>query len=166
MRLLHSAAVSLTALVSATAAAEEPPEIDGLEIIVERYCGNIRDSAVEARILRQTQQLEAMEAEIEDRIAALEERQQEYRHWVAERARLMEEASEQVSNIYAEMRPDAAALQLVEMDPRTAAAVLARLDTRAAGAIMAEMKPEAAGYLATVMAGNDVMGDARELRTR
>lgn len=147
--------MALAAAGLTPAPAQQPAEIEALAAIVERYCGNMRDAAAEARIARQTDELRALEAEIQARVDELERQREEYRHWVERRVELLDQASAQVTAIYAGMRPDAAALQLVQMDPQTAAAVLSRLDTRAASAIMAEMTPEVAGLLASVMAALD-----------
>jgi flagellar motility protein MotE (MotC chaperone) len=61
-------------------------------------------------------------------------------------------AEETIVDIYARMRPDAAAVQLAALDAETAAAVLVRLNPRVASAIMAEMDTPRAVDLAAMIA--------------
>lgn len=120
---------------------------------VEQYCTNIRDAAADARLAWQAEELKELQAEVERRIAELNARQAEYEEWLKRRDEFLARAGEQVSEIYAKMRPDAAAKQLAAIDDETAASVLANLVPRSASAILNEMEPRRAAQLALAIAG-------------
>jgi flagellar motility protein MotE (MotC chaperone) len=117
------------------------------------YCTNLADDAADARFALQLSRLEAAEAAIDERIAALDEKRREYEEWLKKRRRFMERAEESLVAIYAGMRPDAASEQLAEMNEFTAAAVIAKVTPRTASAILNEMEAEKAARLATIIAG-------------
>jgi flagellar motility protein MotE (MotC chaperone) len=125
----------------------EPPSI------VEKYCTNIRDSAAEARIAWQMEELRKLEQEVEQRIADLDARQTEFEEWLRRREDFVERAKQNLVAIYANMRPDAAAQQLAILEDEEAASVLSNLVPRTASAILNEMNPERAAQLALAMAG-------------
>jgi flagellar motility protein MotE (MotC chaperone) len=117
------------------------------------YCENIADAAADARFARQAEALAALGKEIDDRIAALEARQAEFKEWLAKREEFMRKADESVVAIFTQMRPDAAALQMAVMGDNAAAAILAKLNPRIASAILNEMDPAKAAQLTNTMAG-------------
>ncbi len=132
-------------------AVEAPPQFSGP---AQEYCVSIADAAADARFAWQKQTLRKMEQELEQRIVILEKRTAEYREWLARRDAFVEKAQESLVRIYARMRPDAAASQLVAMDEETAAAVLTKLNPRIASAILNEMPPGPAARLTTTIAGS------------
>jgi flagellar motility protein MotE (MotC chaperone) len=119
----------------------------------QRYCINIADAAADARFAWQKKTLNEIERELDRRIALLESKAAEYREWLARRDEFARKAQDTLVRIYARMRPDAAASQLVAMDEETAAAVLTKLDPRNASAILNEMPAGAAARLTATIAG-------------
>jgi len=126
------------------------------------YCTNLADAAAEARHARQAARLEAMQAEIEERLVALESKRAEYEDWLERRERFLTLAQDSLVTIYAGMRPDAASEQLAAMDELTAAAIVAKLAPRAASAVLNEMEAEKAARIATIMAGLARARDGRD----
>ena len=125
-------------------AAAAPSEVD-------RYCAAIAQPAADARAALQTQRLKALEAEVNTRIDELEAKRREYQDWLAERQAFLDATSATMVNIYAAMKPDAAAAQLVGLKRPAAASLLARLKSRQASAILAEMPAPIASELAALI---------------
>lgn len=119
-----------------------------------RYCTAIRDEAREARSAWQAQALLEIEARIEAQLDALARKRAEYEAWLERREAFLRRAEEGVIEIYARMRPDAAAAQLAAMDNETASAVIAKLNPRQASAILNEMEPGRAALLTRTVAGS------------
>jgi flagellar motility protein MotE (MotC chaperone) len=117
------------------------------------YCENIRESAREARVRWQAQALLEIEERVEERMRELAALRSKYEEWLARRAEFLRKAEDGVIDIYARMRPDAAAAQLASMDNETASAVIARLNPRQASAILNEMEPGRAAQLTKTVAG-------------
>lgn len=113
----------------------------------EQYCVNISDKAQDARFAWQAQTIGDLEKEIDKRIAELDAKRAEYQQWLAQRDEMLAKAEGHVVQIYAKLRPDAAALQLSALDDDIAAALLSKLSARTASAIMAEMEPGRAAQL-------------------
>ncbi len=139
---------SLPAASQALAPAPRP-ESSAEEI--ERFCGNIVDAARDRRYALQKMELEKLQADIDERIVLLETKRTEYEEWLARRNRFMQQAQETVVEIYANMRPDAAAGQLGELRAETAAAILMSLDARKASVILNEMRVDTAASLTGIM---------------
>lgn len=118
---------------------------------VERYCTNIADPAREAREAVQSERLRTLQAEVDVRIDELEKKRAEYQTWLEERRAFLESSSTIMLEIYAAMKPDAAAAQLAGLDRQSAAAIVARLKSRQASAILAEMPAPVAAELATMI---------------
>jgi flagellar motility protein MotE (MotC chaperone) len=121
--------------------------------LAQRYCVNVADAAADARIAWQQAKLAEAEQKIGKRIAALEAKTAEYKAWLERRNEFSRKATETLVQIYAQMEPDAAALQLAEMNEETAAALLVKLDPPASGAILNEMQPGKAARLSGTIAG-------------
>lgn len=119
---------------------------------IQRFCGNVADAARDRRYVLQTQELEALKAEIDTRVKQLEEKRVEYEKWMTLRQTFMDKASENVVAIYARMRPDAAAERLASMKSDLAAAILLKLEVKQSGQIMNEMEAAAAANLTGIMA--------------
>lgn len=120
---------------------------------VARFCSNITDAALDARVAWQLKELEGAEAKLKQRIAELEAKRAEYEEWLKLREDFLKKAEESVVEIYSGMDPEAAALQIASMADDTAAAVLAKLRVRNASAILNEMEPARAAHLANTLAG-------------
>lgn len=120
---------------------------------VARFCSNITDAALDARVAWQLKELEGAEAKLKQRIAELEAKRAEYEEWLKMREDFLKKAEESVVEIYSGMDPEAAALQIASMADDTAAAVLAKLRVRNASAILNEMEPARAAHLANTLAG-------------
>jgi flagellar motility protein MotE (MotC chaperone) len=86
-------------------------------------------------------------------VAQLEEKTAEYQSWLARREEFSRKAQQVVVTIYARMRPDAAAAQLVAMDEEMAAAVLTKLEPRNASLILNEMDAAQAARLTATIGG-------------
>jgi flagellar motility protein MotE (MotC chaperone) len=119
---------------------------------IQRFCSNIADAARDRRYALQATELETLQADIDKRMKALEEKRAEYEEWLKRRNEFMAEAEDGVVKIYARMRPDAAAERLAEVDAELAAAILMKLDSRQAGVILNEMERKAAAALTGIMA--------------
>jgi flagellar motility protein MotE (MotC chaperone) len=120
---------------------------------VARFCSNIADQALDARVAWQQKELEATEAKLKLRIAELEAKRAEYEEWLKLRDEFLKKAEENVVEIYSRMNPEAAAQQIASMADDTAAAVLAKLKVRVASAILNEMEPARGAHLADTLAG-------------
>lgn len=142
----------------------EPPLITGSvdkkdqsaaaqESDVARFCSNITDQALDARVAWQQKELEATETKLKQRIAELEAKRAEYEEWLKLREDFLKKAEENVVEIYSRMNPEAAAQQIASMADDTAAAVLAKLKVRVASSILNEMEPARGAHLADTLAG-------------
>lgn len=119
---------------------------------IRQFCTNIADAARDQRYLRQKQELETLQGEVDTRIKLLETRKAEYEEWLQKRTDFMRQAEEGLVGIYKVMKADAAALQLQETPPILAAAIVLKLPPKQSGLIMAEMDPQKAGVIASIMA--------------
>lgn len=118
---------------------------------IERYCTNIADPAKDARAAVQTKRLQDLEAEVNAKIDALEAKRREYQDWLQQREAFIDSTSTIMIDIYAGMRPDAAASQLAGLDRATAASIVAKLKSRTASAILAEMPTTVAAEIANLI---------------
>jgi flagellar motility protein MotE (MotC chaperone) len=143
------------------ATAGEPPSSDENAVSVQlpssdlarRYCVSIADTAAAARIALQKAQLAEAEQQIDKRIATLEAKTAEYRTWLERREKFSRKVTKKLAELYAQMDPEAAAMQLVSMDEEAAASILAKLDPRNSSAILNEMQPAKAARLAATLVG-------------
>ncbi|MBX3582166.1 MAG: MotE family protein [Rhizobiaceae bacterium] len=119
---------------------------------VERFCTNIADAARDRRYALQTEELQALQQEIDKRIAVLEEKRAEYESWLKRREDFLAKARQDVVKIYSGMKADAAAERLAEMDAALAAAILMQIEPRKAGVILNEMERKSAARLTSIMA--------------
>lgn len=145
---LATALFGLLVLTSPAATQESPPVPND----VERFCTNIADAARDQRYALQAEELRNLQAEIDARITALEEKRAEYEEWLRRRETFLAKAQDNVVDIYGRMRPDAAAERLTELGPELAAGILMKLDARRAGIIMNEMETKAAAGVTSIMA--------------
>ena len=149
------AAFSALLLVAGPAATEAPvkPAIAATAnpSEIERFCSNIADAARDRRYALQAKELKALQAEIDKRIATLEERRAEYETWLKRREDFLDKTEDNIVQIYGRMKPDAAAERRAQLQVELAAGILMKLDSRKAGTILNEMDSKAAATLTTIM---------------
>ncbi|RUW66696.1 MULTISPECIES: MotE family protein [unclassified Mesorhizobium] len=119
---------------------------------IQRFCSNIADAARDRRYALQAQELKELQAGIDQRMKALEDKRAEYEQWLKRREVFLARAEDSVVKIYAGMKPDAAAERLAMVNVELAAAILMKLDSRKAGVILNEMDQKAAAALTGIMA--------------
>lgn len=119
---------------------------------IRAFCTNIADAARDQRYVLQKQELEALQADIEDRIAVLEKRRAEYEHWLKLRNDFLVKAEGGLVEIYKNMRADSAAEKLELVDINVAAAIVMKLKPRLASQILNEMDAETAANLTSIIA--------------
>lgn len=112
-------------------------------------------AAREAEIEDRMKALEIADQAIEQKLAALEEAEQK----LAETLSLADGATEadvsRLTTVYEQMKPKDSAKLFEEMDPAFAAGFLARMRPDAAAGIMAGLSPEAAYTISVVLAGRN-----------
>ena len=133
----------------APAAAKPAPQTTG-----DQYCSNIVDAAADARFLWQKQTLFDTEKQVEKRVEELNAKIAEYQKWMARRDDFSRKAQSTITDIYAKMKPDAAAQQLSVLDEETAAAVLTKLSPKISSALMAEMDAKKAARLTAIISSS------------
>jgi flagellar motility protein MotE (MotC chaperone) len=119
---------------------------------IQRFCSNIADAARDRRYSLQAEELKQLQAGIDQRMKALDEKRAEYEQWLKRREVFLARAEDGVVKIYAGMKPDAAAERLAMVNSDLAAAILMKLDSRKAGVILNEMDQKAAAKLTGIMA--------------
>jgi flagellar motility protein MotE (MotC chaperone) len=150
---LPAAAVLLLSIPGAFA--QEPPKPAGditSEDEIKQFCTNIADPARDQRYLLQKQELEKIRADIDTRMSEMDKRRTEYQDWLKRRDDFLKQAEAGLTDIYKNMKPDAAALQLQEVKIQVAAAVIMRLGPRQSSLILSEMDPQKAAVIANIIA--------------
>lgn len=137
--------------VEAKAAEQKADDARKPDAADSKYCGNITDAAADARFVLQKEAMAKVETDIEGRIKVLEAKRAEYETWLNRREELLKKADEKVLEIYARMRPDAAAIQLANVNEQLAAAILIKLSPRISSSVMNEMEPGRAAQLTNLM---------------
>lgn len=123
------------------------------EKVAKQYCSNILDAAQEARFAWQLKTLKELQTKIDERIKALEEKIAKHQKWLNRRKKFLQETSAELVEVYAKMRPEAAAAQLSELNELAAAAILTKLNPRNTSAVFNEMETKKAARLAAIIAG-------------
>ncbi|MDP9761110.1 MULTISPECIES: MotE family protein [Agrobacterium] len=118
---------------------------------IQKFCTNIADAARDQRYLMQKQELEKLQADVNERISALQDRKAEYEDWLARRNHFLEQAKSNLVDIYKTMKADAAAPQLEKMHVEIAAAIIMQLPPRQSGLILSEMDAQKAAIVAGIM---------------
>ena len=118
---------------------------------IRQFCTNIADAARDQRYLLQKQELEKLQADVDERIAILETRRAEYEDWLTRRNDFLVRAEAGLVDIFKTMKADAAGPQLEEMDLEVAAAIIMKLPARQSGLVLSEMDPQKAGMIATII---------------
>ncbi|MBZ0163221.1 MAG: MotE family protein [Notoacmeibacter sp.] len=119
---------------------------------VTRFCSNVIDEARERRYALKEQELQALMKDVESRIAVLEEKRAAYVEWMRRREDFASQATESIVDIYAKMRPDAAAQRMEILQADLAAAILLKLPSRNAGIILNEMSAKSAAVITSIIA--------------
>jgi flagellar motility protein MotE (MotC chaperone) len=119
---------------------------------IQRFCSNIADAARDRRYVLQAEELKQLQAGIDQRMKALEDKRAEYEQWLKRREVFLARAEDSIVKIYAGMKPDAAAERLAMVNVDLAAAILLKLDPRKAGVILNEMDQKSAAALTGIMA--------------
>ncbi|MFN7101447.1 MAG: MotE family protein [Pseudorhizobium sp.] len=153
-RLIHRL-LALSAIVIAVpqVSAQEPAAVTAMspQSEIQQFCTNIADAARDQRYLMQKQELETLQADVDQRIAVLESRKSEYEDWLKRRNDFLVRAEAGLVDIFKTMKADAAAPQLEEMNVEIAAAIIMKLPARQSGLVLSEMDPENAGRIATII---------------
>lgn len=121
---------------------------------LELLCENITEPARERRYAIQKAQLEALKADLEQRLALLDTKRDELEMWVKKREQFAEMANQSVVDVYASMDAAAAAERLANMDGGLSAALLMKLKARSAASILSEMDPKKASFVTGIMAAS------------
>lgn len=147
VRLLATIALLVSVMLAPATASEKKPAGD-----VETFCKAVSDVVREREFERRKQELEALKAEINERIGKLEALKSEVTTWQQRRDDFAAKAREGLVGIYLKMKPDAAAAQLSELDGGLAAAILMKMAAGKAGLILSEMPADKAALIAGIMA--------------
>lgn len=118
---------------------------------IQQFCTNIADAARDQRYVLQKKDLEDLQSNIDERIAELEKRKAEYQDWLKRRDDFLKQAELGLTDIYKNMKADAAAGQLELIHPEIAAAIVMRLPARQSSLILSEMDSEKAATLANII---------------
>ncbi len=149
--LLLVAGMALLPLASGSAQEQKPAPDTASQAEIQQFCTSIADPARDQRYLLQKQELEKLQADVDKRIAVLEERRAEYEDWLTRRNTFMKQAEVNLVEIYKKMKPDAAAPQLQEINPILAAAIIMKLPARQSSLILSEMEAQKAATVAAIM---------------
>ncbi len=156
--MLFTASFASGAAVAANAPDDGP--VDELSVELQKeaiaaaqsYCRNTAAEASDARLAWQMRALFNVETRMQEKIVELDEKIEELRKWVEMRDDILKRSEGHVVQIYANMRAEAAAEQLLTLDDKTAVSILLQMKPRQAGAILAEMTSDRAAYLTDSMA--------------
>jgi flagellar motility protein MotE (MotC chaperone) len=121
--------------------------------LAKAYCANIGSLAADAKFAWQKKAIGELATELEERIAKLEAKTEEYKQWLARRDEFSKRVTDNIVTIYSRMRAEAAGQQLVAMDEETAAAILLKLDPRISSAILNDMNAQHAARLTQIISG-------------
>ncbi|MEM8539554.1 MAG: MotE family protein [Pseudomonadota bacterium] len=126
----------------------------GSEAEITRLCGNILDPVREQRYALQVAELEELQTKIQERIDLLETKRAELEQWATKREEFAKQASSMLVDVYANMKPDAAAERLETIDGGLTAALMMKLKPRSAAAILSEMNKDKAALITRIMAAS------------
>ena len=146
-----AAGMALLPLASGSAQEQKPALDTASQAEIQQFCTSIADPARDQRYLLQKQELEKLQADVDQRIAVLEKRRAEYEDWLTQRNAFMKQAEGNLVEIYKKMKADAAAPQLQEVNPLLAAAIIMKLPARQSSLILSEMEAEKAAMVAAIM---------------
>ncbi|OBY25859.1 MotE family protein [Leisingera sp. JC1] len=112
-------------------------------------------AAREAEIEDRMKALEIADQAIDMKLAALEQAEENLRATLALADGATEADVSRLTTVYEQMKPKEASALFEEMDPAFAAGFLARMQPEAAAGIMAGLSPEAAYTISVVLAGRN-----------
>ncbi|NLS18090.1 MotE family protein [Rhizobium sp. P40RR-XXII] len=119
---------------------------------IRQFCTNIADPARDQRYLLQKQELEKLQADVDQRIAIMDKRKAEYEDWLKRRDDFLKTADLGLVDIYKNMKPDAAAASLNDVRTTIAAAIIMKLSSRQSSLILAEMDAKKAAVITNIIA--------------
>ena len=151
---MPAAAAMLLAIPGAFAedAGKAAPDPAAAQDEIRQFCTNIADPARDQRYLLQKQELEKLQADVDARIAAMDQRKAEYEDWLKRRDDFLKKADDSLIEIYKNMKPDAAAQSLDSVRITIAAAIIMKLSPRQSSLILAEMDAEKAAMVTNIIA--------------
>jgi flagellar motility protein MotE (MotC chaperone) len=154
--LVAAACLSLAVLPGAHAQQQQAPLLGASQEgnpqqEIQQYCGSIVDPARDQRYLLQKQELDKLQADVNERINTLEARKAEYEDWLKRRNAFLQKAKAGLVDIYKTSKADEAAQQFDEMDINIAAAIIMQLPARQSGLILSEMDAKKAAMVAAIM---------------
>ncbi|WP_157577833.1 MotE family protein [Roseivivax halodurans] len=117
-----------------------------------------RESRLDKRerdLLIRMQALRVAETQIDERMTALADAEQQLRETLALAQSAAENDLKQLTDVYAQMKPRQAAALFEQMDPEFAAGFLGRMPPQSAAAIMAGLSPDAAYRVSVMLAGRN-----------
>ena len=118
---------------------------------IKTFCANIADAARDQRYALQKEELTKLQTQVDERIAMLETRKNDYKAWLDKRNAFMKQAEAGLIDIYKKMKPDAAAPQLELLDPNLASAIIMKLKPSQSALILSEMEPKKAAMVTAIM---------------
>ena len=151
---VSAAAVMLLSLGSATAQEAPKPLVDpaSSQDEIRQFCTNIANPARDQRYLLQKQELEKLQADVDQRLATMDKRKAEYEDWLKRRDDFLKTADLGLVDIYKNMKPDAAAASLNDVKITVAAAIIMKLSARQSSLILAEMDAKKAAIITNIIA--------------
>ena len=151
---VSAAAVMLPSLGVAAAQQAPKPVVDpaSSQDEIRQFCTNIADPARDQRYLLQKQELEKLQADVDQRVATMDKRKAEYEDWLKRRNDFLKTADLGLVDIYKNMKPDAAAASLNDVRITVAAAIIMKLSARQSSLILAEMDVKKAAAITNIMA--------------
>ncbi len=132
------------------------PDTPDLDALLESFQN--REAAVaekEQKLVTRSAELERIEAEISKKVASLRESETQLRKLLAIADVAAENDVAQLTSVYENMKPKAAATVFEKMPPAFAAGFLSRMQPAAAALVMANLAPETAYAISVVFAGRN-----------
>ncbi len=130
------------------------PKPEEVPVSTDPFCDAIADPAREQRYHLKQEELKALLASVNERVAELEKQKADYEEWVRRREDFAKLATKNLVEIYATMKPEASAVRLTELNPELAASLLLAITPRQASAILNEMDEKVAAALTGIMAAS------------
>ena len=141
-------------------AAKPKPAVRTAREEIKAFCANIADAARDQRYQLQKEELTKLQAQVDERIAILQKRKDEYESWLKKRNDFLKQAEAGLIDIYKKMKPDAAAAQMAQLDPYLVSAIIMKLKPAQSSLILAEMEPKKAAMITAIMSAVEQRNDA------
>ena len=152
---LHDASAQDHADPAPTPAADCAPGPDVAALLKAFGTREARLKQQEAQIADRMQALAVADREIERKLAALSEAEDDLRATLALADTAAEDDLSRLTAVYESMKPKEAAALFEQMDPDFAAGFLGRMQPAAAAGVMAGLKPETAYTVSVILAGRN-----------